>query len=96
MGRLRERDYAVTIPALDRKDELGSMATAIEVFKTSMMEGDRCAKSRRPNRPSGWNAPKPSKRPSMLSRRPVRKPWGRAAIGGIDAELVGVPVGNRQ
>ncbi|MFN3227249.1 MAG: methyl-accepting chemotaxis protein [Hyphomicrobiales bacterium] len=41
MGRLRERDYAVTIPALDRKDELGSMATAIDVFKTSMMEGDR-------------------------------------------------------
>jgi methyl-accepting chemotaxis protein len=41
MGRLRERDYSVTIPALDRKDELGSMATAIEVFKTSMMEGDQ-------------------------------------------------------
>jgi methyl-accepting chemotaxis protein len=41
MDRLRARDYSVVIPALDRKDELGSMATAIDVFKTSMMEGDR-------------------------------------------------------
>lgn len=41
MDRLRERDYSTDIPALDRGDELGSMARAVDVFKESMIEGDR-------------------------------------------------------
>ncbi|MFN3170242.1 MAG: methyl-accepting chemotaxis protein [Hyphomicrobiales bacterium] len=41
MDRLRERDYSTDIPALDRGDELGSMARAVDVFKASMIEGDR-------------------------------------------------------
>lgn len=41
MDRLRERDYELEVPATERKDELGSMAQAVSVFKTSMMEGDR-------------------------------------------------------
>ena len=41
MDRLRERDYSVQVPALARKDELGSMARAVDVFKQGMEEGDR-------------------------------------------------------
>lgn len=41
MDRLRERDYSADIPALDRGDELGLMARAVDVFKASMIEGDR-------------------------------------------------------
>ncbi|MFK7791592.1 MAG: methyl-accepting chemotaxis protein [Devosiaceae bacterium] len=41
MDRLRQRDYQVDIPATDRGDEIGSMARAVDVFKSSMMEGDR-------------------------------------------------------
>ena len=41
MDRLRERDYSVVVPALSRKDELGSMARAIDVFKQCMEDGDR-------------------------------------------------------
>jgi methyl-accepting chemotaxis protein len=41
MGALAKRDTSVEIPAGERGDELGAMAQAVEVFKTSMIETDR-------------------------------------------------------
>jgi methyl-accepting chemotaxis protein len=41
MNRLSSGDTAVTIPGGERHDELGTMATAVEVFKDSMIETDR-------------------------------------------------------
>ncbi len=41
MGRLAEHDLSVVIPGAERKDEIGAMAKAIEVFKQSMIETDR-------------------------------------------------------
>lgn len=41
MRKLRERDYAVDVPATERADELGTMARSVMVFKDSMIEGDR-------------------------------------------------------
>lgn len=43
MGRLAKHDLSVKINGTDRKDEVGKMARAIEVFKDSMIEGDRLA-----------------------------------------------------
>jgi methyl-accepting chemotaxis protein len=43
MAKLAEGDRAVTVPALGRKDEIGAMAQAVEVFKTGMIEADRLA-----------------------------------------------------
>ncbi|MBB4286160.1 methyl-accepting chemotaxis protein [Roseospira goensis] len=40
MTRLIEKDYAAEIPALDRKDEIGEMAKAVQVFKESMQTAD--------------------------------------------------------
>jgi len=34
-------DKTVAIPALERGDEVGSMAKTLEVFKASLIEGDR-------------------------------------------------------
>jgi len=47
MTKLAEGDKAVTIPALANRDEIGSMARAVEVFKQSMVEADRLAEAQR-------------------------------------------------
>ncbi|HLJ21849.1 MAG TPA: methyl-accepting chemotaxis protein [Stellaceae bacterium] len=41
MTKLAEHDLAVAIPGADRKDELGGMARAVEVFKQNMITADR-------------------------------------------------------
>jgi methyl-accepting chemotaxis protein len=41
MKRLAERDVAITVPGLDRNDELGTMAKAVEVFKANAVDKDR-------------------------------------------------------
>ena len=38
MGRLAGNDTADTIPSLDRRDEIGSIARAVEVFRTNAIE----------------------------------------------------------
>ena len=38
MGRLAEDDLEVEVPGRDRKDEIGAMASAVEVFKTALIE----------------------------------------------------------
>jgi methyl-accepting chemotaxis protein len=43
MLALAKKDYSVAIPARERRDEVGQMAQAIQVFKDSMAEGDRLA-----------------------------------------------------
>jgi methyl-accepting chemotaxis protein len=46
MARLAARDLDVTIPAQDRRDEVGRMASAVAVFKNTMIEADRLAADR--------------------------------------------------
>ncbi|SHK14557.1 HAMP domain-containing protein, partial [Roseomonas rosea] len=41
MRRLAERDMAVSIPGTGRGDEIGQMASAVAVFRDSMIEADR-------------------------------------------------------
>ncbi|MGI4940687.1 MAG: methyl-accepting chemotaxis protein, partial [Janthinobacterium lividum] len=41
MRRLAGRDMTVEIPCIGRRDEIGRMAGAVQVFKNSMIEGDR-------------------------------------------------------
>ncbi|MEM6614928.1 MAG: methyl-accepting chemotaxis protein [Pseudomonadota bacterium] len=40
MRALADRDVSVEIPALNRKDELGSMARRVQIFKDNMIETD--------------------------------------------------------
>ena len=40
MGRLAEGDTSVDVPALGRSDEIGEMATAVDVFKTNAIRMD--------------------------------------------------------
>jgi methyl-accepting chemotaxis protein len=47
MSKLAAGDKAVAIPALSNKDEIGSMARAVEVFKQNMVEADRLAEAQR-------------------------------------------------
>ncbi len=44
MGRLANKDWSTEVPALDRGDEIGHMAKAVQVFKESGMENDRLQK----------------------------------------------------
>jgi methyl-accepting chemotaxis protein len=41
MNRLSRGDHAVAIPGAGRRDELGTMAAAVQVFRDNMMENDR-------------------------------------------------------
>jgi methyl-accepting chemotaxis protein len=41
MTRLAQHDLTTEINGVGRKDEVGQMASAVEVFKTSMIQGDR-------------------------------------------------------
>lgn len=43
MGRLADGDKTITVPALGRKDEIGQMADAVEVFKQNAIEMERLA-----------------------------------------------------
>ncbi|MCW2309873.1 HAMP domain-containing methyl-accepting chemotaxis protein [Rhodobium gokarnense] len=45
MRKLADGDKTVDIPGLDRKDEVGSMAGAVEVFKENMIKADQLAAS---------------------------------------------------
>lgn len=46
MGRLAEGDAQVQVPAQDRKDELGRMAAAVQVFKENIERVDRLRQER--------------------------------------------------
>ena len=46
MKKLSAGDKSVSIPALDRKDEIGDMARAIEVFKQTAMDAEKLAVER--------------------------------------------------
>ncbi len=41
MIKLAGGEVAVTIPGLGRKDEVGEMAGAVEIFKNNMIEAER-------------------------------------------------------
>jgi methyl-accepting chemotaxis protein len=41
MRRLKEKDFSIDVPATKRGDEIGTMARSVDVFKTSMMDGER-------------------------------------------------------
>ncbi|MCT8971662.1 HAMP domain-containing methyl-accepting chemotaxis protein [Microbaculum marinisediminis] len=41
MGRLADGDKELEIPAQDRKDEVGEMAAAVQVFKENMIKADK-------------------------------------------------------
>jgi len=41
MGRLAQHDLTTEVHGAERKDEVGQMAKAVQVFKDSMIEGDR-------------------------------------------------------
>ena len=43
MGKLAKHDLSVAIEGGERKDEIGDMAKAVQVFKDNMIEGDRLA-----------------------------------------------------
>ncbi len=43
MRRLAQRDTAASIPGVGRRDEIGDMAAAVQVFRDTMIEGDRLA-----------------------------------------------------
>jgi methyl-accepting chemotaxis protein len=58
MTRLAGGDVRTAIPGLGRNDEIGEMASAVEVFKNSMVESDGCGPS--------------SSRPSSVRRRSAK------------------------
>ena len=47
MDRLARRDMAAEITGLGRKDEVGAMAAAVQVFKDSMIRSDQLAAEQR-------------------------------------------------
>ena len=50
MQRLAAHDYAVQIDGGSRGDEIGAMVTSVEVFRASLIEGERLAREQREER----------------------------------------------
>ena len=83
MTRLAGGELTIAIPGLGRKDEIGEMAGAVEVFKDNMIETDRLraeqveAEQRQARAAQGGHAassPISSKARSARSSRPCRRP----------------------
>jgi len=47
MKRLAEKDMSTEVPAIGRKDEVGDMAGAVQVFKENMVKADKLADEQR-------------------------------------------------
>src|SRR6202023_2517531 len=47
MGRLSDHALDTAVPDADRRDEIGAMARAVEVFKTGLIEADRLTAAQR-------------------------------------------------
>ena len=43
MGRLSDGDKTIEIPGIERVDEVGEMAHAVEIFKENMIKADQLA-----------------------------------------------------
>ncbi len=50
MRRIADHDLTVTIPMTERRDEIGRMASAVEVFKDNMIAADRMAAAEKADR----------------------------------------------
>ncbi len=50
MRRLAKHDFAAAIAGIGRKDEIGTMAEAVQVFKDNMIEADRLAAAQEADR----------------------------------------------
>ncbi len=50
MRRLAKHDFTAAIAGIGRKDEIGTMAEAVQVFKDSMIEGERLAAAQEADR----------------------------------------------
>ncbi len=50
MGKLAQKDLAVAVKGVERKDEVGKIAKAVEVFKRNMIEADRLAAAQEADR----------------------------------------------
>ena len=82
MTRLAGGEFKIAIPGLGRKDEIGEMAGAVEVFKNNMIEAERLRaeqlRSRSSGRPSSArrtcaNSPMRSKARSARSSKRCRR-----------------------
>lgn len=47
MGHLSRGDKSVTVPLVDKEDEIGDMARAVEIFKDSMIRADQLEEQKR-------------------------------------------------
>ncbi len=50
MGKLAQKDLGVAVKGVERKDEVGKIAKAVEVFKRNMIEADRLAAAQESDR----------------------------------------------
>ena len=69
MRTLAGGDTMPTIPARERRDEIGEMAASVQVFKDSMIEGNRLRAEQAKEQEAKERARRLSTRPSRGSKR---------------------------
>ncbi len=74
MGRLAQRDTGIVVPHIGRRDEIGCMARAVEVFRTSMIDADRLAAERDREREARIAMPLRSSS-GFTPSKPRFRPW---------------------
>jgi methyl-accepting chemotaxis protein len=73
MSRLSQRDLAVTVPGAGRRDEIGDMAAAVEVFREGMKAADQLAVEQQ----------------AAADRREKRREYIEATIAGFNSSVGG-------
>ena len=80
MRALAEGDLQVTIPARGRRDKIGQMAEAVQVFKNNLVETERLRKATAMSL-TGTQIEATIRLPVLLRQRkrrgPVYRPWPR-------------------
>ena len=77
MGRLADNDFSAEVPGCGRRDEIGGMARAVEVFKRNGIERRPCRNAKWPRSPSARSGPSGAMPPQLPSTATWRESWRR-------------------
>jgi methyl-accepting chemotaxis protein len=77
MNRLSSGDTAVTIPGGARKDELGTMAGAVDVFRRSMIEAGTMREAQEAAKQQAELEKKPCSARWPTASKPTSRAWSR-------------------
>ncbi|OUR77784.1 hypothetical protein A9Q83_09710 [Alphaproteobacteria bacterium 46_93_T64] len=96
MSSLADGDKSVEVPLLDRKDEMGAMASAVQIFKTNALEIDRMQEedeNRRTEEGAAKERRDKEKQVRAIERKEEEERQQEAAESAKNAEMLELAMG---